>query len=207
MNTQSAKKEMRARFQVQIKALPDLYIAESDSGIYKNVTSLSEYANARSIMLYHSVGKEPDTLLIAESALESGKTVAFPYCYRGGVMEARIINSLGELAPAMLGIPAPPGSAPVIAPGSLDMIIVPALAFDGYGYRLGYGGGYYDRFLRGLSAITVGLARQRLIVDSLPVEQHDVAVNIVITEDGVLQPPATTPGPTGHPLLKKGVNR
>jgi 5-formyltetrahydrofolate cyclo-ligase len=85
----------------------------------------------------------------------------------------------------MLNIPAPPDTAPIIAPEELDLVIVPALAYDSAGYRLGYGGGYYDRYLHDIPAFTVGLARERLIVGELPTEQHDIAVKCVVTEDAV----------------------
>ena len=107
-------------------------------------------------------------------------------------MEARIVKSLSELKPAVLGIPAPPDASPAIAPQDLDLIIVPALAFDADGYRLGYGGGYYDRFLRGVSAFTIGLARERLFVEKLPRELHDVAVKCVVTEKEVRYCPILT---------------
>jgi len=101
-------------------------------------------------------------------------------------MEARIVYDLSELQPAMLGIPAPAGTAPVIAPETLDLIIVPALTYDRAGFRLGYGGGYYDRYLFGIPAFTLGLARERLIEAELPKEPHDVAVKCVITECGII---------------------
>ena len=139
-------------------------------------------------MLYCSVKREPATMEIAKAALSAGKAVAFPFCYRGGIMEARIIHNLGELQPSMLGIPAPPRSAPVIAADELDMIIVPALAYDFSGYRIGYGGGYYDRYLSTTPALTVGIARERLMKDNIPVQPHDIAVRCIVTEERVICP-------------------
>jgi len=136
-------------------------------------------------MLYCSVEREPCTLGIAEAALSAGKTVAFPFCFRGGIMQARAVSAVSELRPAMLGIPAPPEDAPVIAPEDLDIVIVPAIAFDEGGYRLGYGGGYYDRYLCSIPAYTIGLARERLIKGSLPRESHDISVRCVVTESEV----------------------
>ena len=82
-------------------------------------------------------------------------------------------------------------SAPVIAPEKLDLVIVPALAYDLAGFRLGYGGGYYDRFLTGTQAFKAGLARERLIMDMLPRESHDIAVDSVITEEKIYCPIST----------------
>jgi len=100
-------------------------------------------------------------------------------------MHARIVKGLDRLHPAMLGIPAPPETAPIMPPDEIDLIIVPALAYDTKGYRLGHGGGYYDRYLFGIPAYTVGLARERLIKAELPRQPHDIAVRCVITEDKV----------------------
>ena len=102
-------------------------------------------------------------------------------------MYARIVKDLSELKPAMLGIPAPPDTAPIIKPEELELIIVPAFRYDKAGYRIGYGGGYYDRYLSGLPAFTAGIARKRLMKDDLlPVEAHDIPVNCVVTEEAVL---------------------
>ena len=106
-------------------------------------------------------------------------------------MQARIVKSLEELHPAMLGIPAPPETAPVILPTELDLIIVPALAYDKSGHRLGYGGGYYDRYLRDTPAFTIGLAREFLMKEKLPTQPHDIAVKCIITENRVLMTETT----------------
>jgi len=180
------KDELREILRAEITALPDEYIAESNKGLFLRAVSLNEFISARNIMIYHSVEREPDTISIIEAALSAGKTVAFPYCFRGGKMQARAVRDLTELRPAMLGIPAPADTAPVIAPEELELVIVPALTYDRSGYRLGYGGGYFDRFLSVIPAYTVGLARERLIRDKLPTEPHDIAVKCVITESGII---------------------
>ena len=181
----SSKKNQRARLHEEIASLTDDYIIESNAHLFNSVTSLEEYAAARNIMFYYSIKREPDTIRIVKDALDVGKTIAFPYCYRGGIMEARKISCLSELEESMLGIPAPPDTAQIITPEELDFIIVPALAYDINGYRIGYGGGYYDRFLPKTNAFTVGLARERLILKTAPKEPHDIAVNCIVTESTV----------------------
>jgi len=177
------KHELRRQVRAMICNLPDDYIVESDSGLYRGVTSLPEFIQAQTVMFYYSVDREPRTLDIVNAAFALGKTVAFPYCYMGGRMEARAVQSLDELVPAMLKIPAPTDASAVIAPEEIDLVIVPALTYDTDGFRLGYGGGYYDRYLSGLRAVTVGLARERLFWDKLPREEHDIPVKCLITED------------------------
>jgi len=185
MDIINIKKQLRNSVREEILALSVEYIKSSNGGIFKRLLTLSEYSNAQRIMLYYSVDREPDTIAIATSALLAGKTVAFPYCYPGGKMDARMVDSLDKLVPAVLGIPAPPSCAPVIEPENLDLIIVPALLFDKSGYRLGYGGGYYDRYLSNLSAFTVGITRQKLLRSEIPREPHDVAVSCLITEENI----------------------
>ena len=180
------KAKLRQQISEGISALSDEYIAASDEGIYLSVASTDIFAKARNIMIYYSVKREPATLKLASTALSMGKTVAFPLCYRGGIMQARAVLSLDDLLPAMLGIPAPPDTSPLIAPDELDLIIVPALTYDIRGFRLGYGGGYYDRYLMGISAYTIGIGRERLIKERLPTDTHDIAVNCVATEERIL---------------------
>ena len=187
MSSALLKTALREHLGEEIAALPDEYIVGSDRGILKRVISLKEFSEARNIMIYHSVKREPATLEIAETAMDMGKRVAFPYCYRGGVMEARAVDSLSKLVPSILGIPAPTDTAPVVAPEELELVIVPALTYDFKGYRIGYGGGYYDRFLSGVAAFTVGLARESLMERELPREPHDIAVLCVVTENAVLR--------------------
>jgi len=181
------KHELRKGVRSEIAGLPDKYIHESDEGIFKNIMTLPEFLEAQNVMLYYSMDREPGTHRLAEYALANGKTVAFPYCYIGGVMEARVVQKLSDLTPQMLGIPAPSKSAMLIEPCDIDMIVVPALTYDKGGYRLGYGGGYYDRYLAGISAFTAGLARERLVKDSLPREAHDIAVHCLVTEDACVR--------------------
>ena len=178
------KIELRARVLGEIAGLTDEYVAASDEGICSCVASMREFVDARNILIYHSVKREPRTLDIACAAFSMGKTVAFPRCCKDGIMHAHVVDGLGDLRPAVLGIPAPPDSAPIIGPEDLDLVIVPALAYDRSGYRLGYGGGYYDRYLLLTPAFTVGLARERLVKDELPREPHDIAVKCLATELG-----------------------
>lgn len=179
----STKKDLRKMILKEIDSLTPEYISVSDKGLFLQLTSLMEFIEARNIMVYHSVKREPDTVGIAEAALSMGKTVSFPLCFGNGIMQARTVRSLDELQPAVLGIPAPQESALLVEPGELDLIIVPAITYDRSGYRLGYGGGYYDRYLSGTSAFTVGLARERLVKDELPREPHDIAVRCLMTEN------------------------
>ena len=93
----------------------------------------------------------------------------------------------GALVPGRFGIPEPPRGAQILLPQPCDLMLVPALAYDRTGRRLGRGGGYYDRFLARVDCCTVGLIRAAFLLDALPAEWNDMPVSAVITEDGVLQ--------------------
>lgn len=177
------KKALREAVTREIDGLPAEYIASSDAGIFENLSVLPEFVSAKVILFYYSVNREPDTRRAIDLALRMGKTVALPISYRGGVMRAHEILSAGDPGPGLHGIPAPPEDSRLIEKDALDLIVVPALAFDRAGFRLGYGGGYYDRYLPGARAYTVGLARRRLIKDAVLRETHDVPVNRVVTEE------------------------
>lgn len=168
----------------KIDGLSADYIANSDRGIFENLVKLPEFVAAQVIFTYYSVNREPDTRQIVEYALAAGKTVALPVCAKCGVMDARAISNTCELVPSAFELLEPKGSTRVIEPEDLEFVIVPALSYDLEGFRLGYGGGYYDRFLLKTRAFTAGLAREQLLMARVPREDHDVGVCCVVTEKG-----------------------
>lgn len=181
------KKALRDAVNADIAALSAEYIAQSNRGIFDGVTGLLEYKEARTILAFYSVNREPDTLEIIKHALSEGKTVALPVCEKAGIMHAHVIRSLDDVRPAMLGIPAPDKSAPLLKPEELDFILVPALAFDRGGYRLGYGGGYYDRYLPLSPAFRTGIGREQLLRDKVIREAHDARVACLVTDGQTLR--------------------
>lgn len=178
------KKSFRRKILNEISSLPQEYITDSDSKIFKNLIKLPEFVNSQNIFAYLSVDREPDTVSIIKYALKLGKTIALPLSLDGGKMELHTVNSLNELAPGRFGIPAPSASSPLLSANDIDFIIVPAITFDRNGFRLGRGGGYYDRFLSCTSAFSVGLGRE-LLIRNIPLENHDESVRCLITESGI----------------------
>ncbi|MDR0916029.1 MAG: 5-formyltetrahydrofolate cyclo-ligase [Oscillospiraceae bacterium] len=176
------KSALRREITAAVEQLDPAYIASSDEGIARHVLALPEYIAARTVLLYVAVGREIATDAIIRDALARGKTVCVPESLPQGIMVSRQITSLGELTHGRFGIPAPPDDAPEITPDALDFVLVPAMTYDRAGYRLGRGGGYYDRYLPRTHAFTAGVARERLLLDSVPREPHDAAVRRVVTE-------------------------
>lgn len=143
----------------------------------------SAMKQAKSVFLYLSFGSEVDTIPILEELLRRGVRVSVPRCHKETrTMDAVAITHLSQLKPGAYGILEPEPALPIISPKEIDLAVVPALAFDKEGYRLGYGGGYYDRFLAEFSGISVGLAFSDCITEHLPREEFDKPVDVVITE-------------------------
>ncbi len=176
------KKRLRSEIRSSMRSLSESYIADSNRGIFENLSLLPEFLNSKVFFAFYSVGAEPDTHKIIELALKMGKTVALPRCYGNGRMDAAIIKSLAEMEEGAYNIPAPTLSAPVISPVEIDFALIPALAFDKKGFRLGQGGGYYDRFLEEAGFFAVGIVRSKFFIDSVPVEPHDSRLGCIVTE-------------------------
>ena len=183
----SEKAELRKLWMKREAGLPEKYIAESNAGIIRNLFSLQEFHDAETILFFYSIWSEPDTHEMIRRAFDFGKTVALPKTYPKGVMTARKIKGFNELTPSRFGIPEPDESTPVIGPDELDFIVVPAVAFDRDGYRLGHGAGYYDKYLSLTRAFACGVAREKMLVPCVPREKHDVRVNCIVTEKEILR--------------------
>jgi 5-formyltetrahydrofolate cyclo-ligase len=186
-STRLMKNEFRQSMKSKLAALaPDEYFA-SNSAIGQRFFELQIVQKAGRIMIYFAIGREVATASIISRLLEMGKTVALPACTADKNLKAGIINRLNELVPGKFGLSEPPVSALAIDPAALDLIVVPGVAFDTGGFRLGHGAGYYDRFLARTDAYKLGLAYDFQIVDHLARESHDVAVHALLTPSKYLE--------------------
>jgi len=142
-----------------------------------------EYMLAKTILTYVAKSTEIETRDIICAALTLGKRVAVPKCEGQGVMKFYLINSLGDLKAGFRDIMEPDtDKCRELSDFSDSLCIVPGLSFDPQGQRLGFGGGYYDRFLMDYKGTTAGLCYSSFIKWDLPAEQHDIPVDILITE-------------------------
>lgn len=138
------------------------------------------FENAKTIFCYVSAGSEPKTDLLLDYILKTGKTLAVPKCLdKKGNMAAIEIKSLDDIREGFFGI-REPKEGRVVEKEEIDLCIVPGLSFDKDGFRLGYGGGYYDRFLENTNMYTIGICFEELFADKLPREENDIAVSEVI---------------------------
>ena len=173
---------LKAAFRISItrSALKDADDAKMREYLY----ALPEWQSAKNVFIYVSVDGEPDTRRIIRDALNSGKRVAVPKTLGRGHMKALLIDSLDALETGRFGIPEPPGS---LAPmNNIDVAVIPCLACDRSGNRIGHGGGYYDRFLSESHCFSVCLCPSGRIYDTIPADERDVKPDVILTEKGVL---------------------
>ena len=177
------KKQARKLFREMRNAIDQEYRDIADRVLFDKVISSDVYRNAKVILAYYPVKNEPDILSIVKHALKENKRVAFPISHpEGFVLSFKFILSLDELVDGEYSIPEPPVSAEEYVCNSTTLCIVPGLAFDRDGKRIGYGKGYYDRFLESFSGTSMGLCYSDFLVDSLPVEKTDVSIDIVVSD-------------------------
>jgi 5-formyltetrahydrofolate cyclo-ligase len=165
------------------------YIRSRSSDIVRNLMSIPELTGARHLLVYASFRSEVRTRELMQTLLDGGSQVSVPVVIRQDpALRAARVHCLQDLVPGALGIPEPhPDALELTDIGALDAVIVPGLAFDRHGWRIGYGGGYYDRLLRQTQARTWGLAFDVQVLDAVPhVSAHDVPIETIVTETRIL---------------------
>ena len=166
---------------------------EKSKKIKRKILSLNEIQEAENIMIYVSYRSEVNTDDLIISLLHNNKNVFAPYCIKEEKkMEIVKINDPNkDLKKDSYGIKEPVKSLRNNKkdPKILDAVIVPAVAFSKKGYRIGYGGGYYDRFLPRLNdqAISIGINYNEMIFNSVPTEDHDLAVDLLVTDQEIFK--------------------
>ena len=183
------KQRLREECLAAREALSEQERSVLDERITQKLLVTSEYSEATTVLTYVSVSSEVSTRMFIECALRDGKTVAVPRCLPGHCLEFVAITSLDQLIAAPFGLLEPPKELPALTEEQMNasICIVPALLVDIKGYRLGYGAGFYDRFLSTYPGKKICLAyQQNLSRTMLPHTTFDVAVDEVITESDVL---------------------
>lgn len=181
-----AKTRLRERMARRRRELHERERALRSARVVEQVVATPEWSAAEVVGFYVSVDAEVETRRAIAAAL-GGKRVAAPRVDpEAGAMDFAALEDLEDLEEGPLGVPEPTGSP--VDPGDLDLVLVPGLAFDEAGNRLGRGGGYYDRFLARCPAWSCGLAFGFQLVDRVPVDGGDVPVDAVATEHRVHRP-------------------
>lgn len=165
-----------------MSALTEAARRESDEALFARFLALPEVEKAQTLLLYCGMGAEPDTARLIPALFARGKTVTLPKCLPRREMEGRRVSPHTQLVRHPYGMWEPGADCPAVPKGEIDLILTPGLAFDKNGYRLGQGGGYYDRYLADFSGVSVALCRDAFLLDTVPAQAHDRPVDMVLTE-------------------------
>lgn len=161
-----------------------------DDIIFEKVIAIPEYKSSKTVLLYASFRSEIETEKIILHSLESGKVTVLPVVDRKDKrLRLYMIESMADLKPGYMGIPEPKNRAGVMNPGEMEFILVPGVAFDIKCARIGYGRGYYDRLLGSIPVMPFLLAPayDEQIVDDIPVEDHDIRMDMIVTDRRVIK--------------------
>lgn len=155
-----------------------------DEIIFQKVMSLDEYKNAETVLCYYSTDIEVDTLKLIDYSLKQGKRVALPKCTDNlGHMQFKLIESVNSLENGAFGIKEPSDNCELFTDSENAICIVPALMIDDKGYRLGYGKGYYDNFLKSFRGAKCVICYKENVIESLPFyDGFDIKCDVCITD-------------------------
>lgn len=159
------------------------YMSIASRQIQKNLKKIDAYRAAKRIAGYYSIGSEVKTGSIIQEILTDGKIFALPRVEGDNIVFCQV-KDFDDLEKGEFGIMEPKTNCPTI--NDFDVILVPAVAMTSVGQRLGYGMGYYDRFLANTSAVTIALTYSKLLIKNIPKSEHDVIIQWVVTEDDVI---------------------
>ncbi len=177
-----SKKELRKQYSHLRAEIRDK--VSKDMDITERLLEEEKIAEADTVLLYASFGSEVDTYLLIDKLIEIGKKVALPKCGTERAMTFHLIGSVADLHEGMYRIPEPDSALPLPVITDKTICIIPGLAFTEEGGRLGYGGGYYDEFImQNPDIFTIALSYEELITEQLPLMQHDLKVNMIVTEE------------------------
>ena len=189
----AAKLALRRRVLADRDALPTAVRTGASAAIAARILERADFRAARTVLLTLPFGSEWDTVALMRAALAAGQTVAVPRVDKASRMLElhAIADPERDIVAGYRDIPEPLPACPRVARDTIDFVLVPGVAFDRMGRRMGYGGGYYDRLLPLLSprAVRVAGAFEVQLVDRVPAAPHDVAVDAIVTESRALAVP------------------
>ena len=178
------REEIRSEVRRKRKAVSGIHVAEMSLRICERIVALPEYIRARRVLCYAALPEEVQTRGILWAIHHSGRELYLPVWRQDGGMDAVRVTEDTLLKPDGMGIDTPV-SGETLPPERLDLALVPGVAFDRAGNRLGFGKGYFDRFLARCRCPAVGLAYELQLVDAIEAGPHDVPMHKIITERAV----------------------
>ncbi len=202
---ESERGQLREQMKERRRALALEEIVQKSASVREAVLAMPEVEQTELVCMYLSYGREVDTRPLVAQFAAMGKRVAVPKVLGPGAMEFYYIQSLADCVPGAYGILEPKEGLTVVQPDfvltsdiadvtagvmqekiSRSVMLLPGLAFDQNGARMGYGGGYYDRYLTSYPQFTkIALAYEFSVFSKLPTEPHDIPVDYIITEEKI----------------------
>ncbi len=184
--TDMEKRELRRILKQRRKEISVEQHREWDRAIVESIAASELFQNASMLLLYAPMEGEINLLPLARIARQMGKPIAFPRCdTQNNTMEFYVLTEDTRLRAGAYDIPEPPEDAPVCIPDERALCILPGLSFDLCGNRIGYGKGYYDRYVSTFLGVTLGAAYANLLLREVPTEPHDLPVQWLCTERGI----------------------
>lgn len=162
---------------------------EKSKKIQENLFNLEEYKKSNFIFTFISTDEEVDTHNIIRYSIDKGKRVGVPITIPEGrkLLVSEIYDFDKELEIGFYNILSPKKEfIREVPPSVIDLVIVPGLVFSRAGYRIGYGGGYYDRFLSNLDVLKVGVCFHMQLTDQVPIGKYDIPVDIIVTDEEII---------------------
>lgn len=177
------KKEIRAQMRKIRREMPPDVIREKNDQIFRRLVATQQYRRAKTVVLYVSKELEVDTRRLIKRAWKDGKRVAAPRCVENTrLMNMHLIRSMDDLQEGAFGILEPNENLPILHDTRDAICIVPAFCNDFRGYRVGYGGGYYDRYLSSFSGAKIGVNFSDCVRPRLISGRYDVPVDLLVTD-------------------------
>ncbi len=177
----SKKEIIRQKLKEKRLLLTPDEVKRKSQKIVQELERLVKELKASSFLFYHPIKNEPDITPLAEKLIREGKTVAFPKVIGREITPLRV-KSLSELLPGRFGIKEPPYRPDLIL-REVEVVFVPGIAFDKKGYRIGFGGGYYDRLLEKFPVKSkIGVCFDFQLIEEVPKEPFDIPVDVIVTD-------------------------
>ena len=182
------KKILRKRLIESRKSLDKVEKAKWDKIISEKIIKSDCFKKAEQVLVFSSTDDEFDTRYIIERCRESYKRVFYPRCIdKDGNMSFFKVDSVGDLTFGSFGILEPKETCKKYIPQDNDLVIVPCLSADRQKNRIGYGKGYYDRFLKDFNGVSVSPCYDILLEDEITTDKYDMKINIIVTDKEVIQ--------------------
>jgi 5-formyltetrahydrofolate cyclo-ligase len=197
----AAKRDLRAEMAARRRAVPAVLRAAAGASVADHVLASPEFAAALRVAAYAALPDEIPTDVVRARLLATGRVLLLPRMEAGRKIAFAPVTGETALRSGRLGILEPPPTVPAARLGARDLVLVPGVAFDRSGVRLGRGGGWYDRSLpRGPGAPRIfGLAYAFQLIGSVPCESHDRRVDAVVTEEGIVRATPDARDPRADP--------